>query len=165
MRPRFSISRMMALVLIIAVGLGAAVAGAFAFATVMLSAASLGALVRQGRSQAFFLGCAVCGWTSMFLAFGSSQELRAKLPTNRPILNLIEVINGPGPTTFKSPDAAGRWVIETVESANRIVVVGHSVISLALALAGGIVLWLIATWRMRGKEGKRPPNHVSSPIH
>lgn len=162
MRLRFSISRLMAFVLFIAVGLGAAMAGAFTFAVVVLSAATLCALLRHGPSRAFFLGCAVFGWASMLLAFGTGQEVRTSLPTNRLIIRLCEAIYGPGPASFKTPDEAQHWITQTVESVNEAITVGHSLIALALALVGGIVMWLIARYQMRGS--KRGVPLVGGPI-
>jgi len=148
---------MMALVLLIAVGLAAAMAGAFTFAVVTLSATTLGALLTKGSSRAFFLGCTGIGWTSMLFAFGTGPEFRSALPTIRPIVRIYESINGPGPTVFKSPEEAQRWVTQLVESVNRAITFGHSLISLALALAGGTVFWLVANWRKNRAQRESTP--------
>ena len=147
MRLSFSIARLMALVLLIAVGLAAAMAGAFTFAVVALSATALGSLLSRGPSRAFFLGCTVTGWASMLLAFGTGPEVRSALPTNRLIIRAYEAINGPGPTAFKTPEDASRWVTQLAVAVNGALTAGHSLISLALALAGGAVTWLIAPRR------------------
>jgi len=163
-RLRFSISRLMALVLFIAVGLGAAMAGAFTFAVVALSAVTLGALFSHGSSRAFFLGSAVFGWASMLLAFGMGQEVRTSLPTNRAIIRLLEAIYGPGPASFKTPDEAQRWITQTVEAVNAAITAGHSLIALVLALAGGIVTWLIAHRRIGRARRGEPQPLVGGPI-
>ena len=137
MSYRFSILQLMALVLLIAVGLAAAMAGAFTFAIVTLSATTMGSLLSRGPRRAFFLGCSVFGWASMLLAFGTGPDIRSALPTIRPIVRVYETINGPAPVLFKSPDEAHRWVIGMVEAVNRAITVGHSLISLVLALTGG----------------------------
>lgn len=144
---RFSILGLMALVMLISVGLAAALAGAFTFAAVTLSATTLGALRGRGPARAFFLGCSVFGWAFMLLAFEFGPEFRNALPTTRPIIRVYEVIHGPAPTTFKSPDEVSRWVIETTLSVNRAITVVHSLIALAFALAGGTVIGLIANGR------------------
>ena len=149
---RFSILQLMAFVLLIAVGLAAAMAGAFTFAVVTLSATTIGALLSQGSSRAFFLGCTLLGWASMLLAFGAGPDIRTALPTTRPIIRIYEAINGPGPTAFKSPEEASRSIIQLVEDVNRAITVGYSLISMALALAGGVVMWLIVNRRMNRAE-------------
>jgi hypothetical protein len=154
----------MVLVLFVAVGLGAAMAGAFTFAVVVLSAATLCALLRRGLSRAFFLGCAGFGWASMLLAFGASQEVRTSLPTIRPIARLYEIIYGPGPASFKTPDDAQQWITRTIEGVNGAITIGHSLIALALALVGGIVTWFIARrWTGRANRGD-PHALVGNPI-
>jgi hypothetical protein len=161
---RFSISRLMALILFTAVGLAAAMAGAFTFAVVALSAATLGAMLRHGPSRAFFVGYALFGWASMLLAFGAGPGVRNSLPTIRTIVRLYEAIHGPGPTWFKTPDEAHRWTTRTVEALNGAITIGHSLIALALALVGGIVTWLIARLRM-GRAGRgRCSSLVDGPI-
>jgi hypothetical protein len=164
LKIRFSILRLMALVLLIAVGLAAAMAGAFTFAVVTLSVMSLGALISRGPSRAFFLGCSVFGWASMLLAFGAGPEIRYALPTIRPIIRTYEAINGPGPMVFKSPEEASRAVIQTIETVNRAITVGHSLISLALALAGGAFMWLIAKWRKYRVERDENPSSAGGPL-
>ncbi|WP_145269974.1 hypothetical protein [Tautonia plasticadhaerens] len=143
----------MALVLVIAIGLAAAMAGAFTFAVVALSAATLCALLRHGPSRAFFTGCAVFGWGFMLLAFGAGQEVRMSLPTIRPIRRIYEAVYGPGPTTFKSPEDAGQWIIRVVEAVNGAITMGHSLIALALALIGGTLTWGVTRWWM-GRENR-----------
>jgi hypothetical protein len=142
--PRFSILRLMALVLFIAIGLAAAMAGAFTFAVVALSGATLGSLLSRGRGRAFFLGCTVVGWASMFLAFGVHGATGYHLPTAYPIILVYEAIRGPGPTTFASPEDASVYVVQLAVDVNRALTVGYSLISLALAWIGGGVAWLIA---------------------
>lgn len=163
LRLRFSILRLMALVLLIAVGLAAAMAGAFTFAVVILSATTIGALLSQGSRRAFFLGCTVFGWTYMLLAFGAGPDIHSALPT-RPIIWIYEAVNGPGPAAFRSQDEASRWVIQLVEGVNRAITVGHSLISLALALAGGTVMWLIANRRKNRASHSESPSPVGGPL-
>jgi hypothetical protein len=156
----------MVLVLLIAVGLAAAMAGAFTFAVVTLSATSIGALRSQGSSRAFFLGFTVVGWASMLLAFGAGPKIRYSLPTTRPILRIYEAI-GLAPTppaAFMSPDEAQRWVIQLVETVNEVITVGHSLISLALALAGGVVMWLRANRRQNRAGRSERPSLVGGPL-
>lgn len=104
-RMRFSILRLMALVLLIAVGLAAAMAGAFPFTVVTLSATTIGAVLSQGSSRAFFLGCTVFGWASILLAFGAGPDIRSALPTTphhhpdlrshqRPLADDVQVAGG-----------------------------------------------------------------------
>ncbi|HEY2157193.1 MAG TPA: hypothetical protein VGH33_16320 [Isosphaeraceae bacterium] len=145
--PRFSILRLMALVLFIAIGLAAAMAGAFTFAVVALLGATVGSFLSTGRGRAFFLGCTVVGWASMFLAFGVPGATGYHLPTAYPIIRVYEAIHGPGPATFASPEDASVYVAQLIDDVNRAITVGHSLISLALALAGGAVLWLVANRR------------------
>jgi hypothetical protein len=164
LRLRFSILRLMALVLLIAVGLAAAMAGAFTFAVVTLSATTIGAFLSHGSSRAFFLGCTVFGWVSMLLAFGSGPDIRSALPTTRPIIWIYEAINGPGPVAFKAPGEASRWVIQLVEAVNRAITVGHSLISLALALAGGAVMWLMVNRRKNRAKQSESPSPVGGPL-
>jgi hypothetical protein len=148
---RFSILRLMVFVLVVAVGLAAAMAGAYTFAVVTLSATTIGALLSRGPRRAFFVGCSAFGWASMLLAFGAGPDVRSALPTNRPIVRVYEAFNGPAPARFKSVEEAHRGIIGTVEAVNRAITVGHSLISLVLALAGGAVMWLIASrWKNRG---------------
>jgi hypothetical protein len=156
LRPRFSIARLMALILVIAVGLAAALAGAFAFAVVTLSATTIGALLSRGPSRAFFLGCTVFGSASILLAFGEGAANRNSLPTSPLNLRVYETIHGPVlPPTFTSPDEAGRWVVELVQTVNGIVTFGYALISLALALVGGFVFWLIANrWKNRAQRSE-----------
>src|ERR1700733_3932470 len=90
LRLRFSIARLMTLVLVIAVGLAAAMAGAFTFAVVTLSATTLGAVLTKRSSRAFFLGCAGFGWASMLIAFGTGPEFRSALPTIPAIVRIYE---------------------------------------------------------------------------
>jgi hypothetical protein len=164
LRFRVSIRRLMALVLLIAVGLAAAMAGTFTFVVVTLSALSLGALLSRGPSRAFFLGCSAFGWSSMLLAFGTGPEIRYSLPTIRPIIRAHEAINGPGPTVVKSPEEASRAVIQTIETVNRVITVGQSLISLTVALTGGAFTWLIAKWwRYRAGRGENPSS-VGGPL-
>jgi hypothetical protein len=165
LRFRVSIRRLMALVLLIAVGLAAAMAGAFTFAVVTLSALGLGALLSRGPSRAFFLGCSAFGWSSMLLAFGTGPEIRYSLPTIRPIIRAYEAINGPGPAAVvSSPEEASRAVIQTIETVNRAITVGHSLISLAVALTGGAFTWLIAKWwKYRAGRGENPSS-VGGPL-
>jgi hypothetical protein len=149
----------MALVLFIAIGLAAAMAGAFTFVVVALCGATLGSLLSRGRGRAFFLGCTVVGWASMLLFFATDQELRRHLPTLQPIIRVYEAINGPGPATFASPEDASVYVAQLIDDVNNAITVGHSLISLALALTGGAVLWLVANrQRSRTQEhlGSRP---------
>ncbi|WP_406698081.1 hypothetical protein V5E97_04410 [Singulisphaera sp. Ch08] len=148
--PRFSILRLMALVLIIAVGIAPAMADAFTFAVVTLTATTVGALLSRGSTRAFFLGCTLFGWAAMVLAFGAGPNIRHALPTTRHIIRIYDAINGPGPKVFKSPEEAHRRVIQVVVDVNRAITVGHSLISLALALAGGTIMWLIANRRKNG---------------
>jgi hypothetical protein len=155
MGRRLTIARLMALVMSVAIGLAAAMAGAFTFAVVALSAATLGALLRRGPSRAFFAGGAAVGWASMLLAFGAGQGVRSSLPTIRPIVRIYEAIHGPGPGSFKSPDEAQRWVTQAVEGVNGAITIGHSLIALVLALAGGTVTWLAAgRWAGRANRGE-----------
>jgi hypothetical protein len=163
-RLRFSLLRLMTLVLIIAIGLAAAMAGAFTFAVVVLSAATLCALLRHGPSRAFFLGCAVFGWASMLLAFGAGPEIRYCLPTIRPIVLVYEAVHGPTPASFKTKEEAQQWITQMVDEVNGAITVGHSLIAMVLALAGGIVLWLIANWRMRGARRGEPGPLAGGPI-
>lgn len=162
---RFSILRLMGLVLLIAVGLAAAMAGAFTFAVVTLSATSIGALRSQGSSRAFYLGCTVVGWASMLLAFGAGPEIRNALPTTRSIIRIYEAIGlAPTvPTAFRSMDEVERWLDQWLETVNRALTVGHSLISLALALAGGVVMWLRAIRRQNRAERSESPAFVSGP--
>jgi hypothetical protein len=162
LKLRFSISRLMALVLFIAVGIAAAMTGAFAFAVVALATTTLCALLTRGSSRAFFLGFTGFGWASMLLAFGAGPDIRYALPTIRPIIRIYEAINGPGPPAFKSPDEAQRWTTQLVESVNTAITVGHSLISLSFALAGGAVAWLIAHWRKKRAERKSTPGRRSA---
>jgi hypothetical protein len=154
----------MALVLLIAVGLAAAMAGAFTFTVVTLSATTIGALLSQGTSRAFFLGCTVVGWASMLLAFGTGPDIRSALPTTRPIIRIYEAINGPWPTVFKSPEDAARGMSQLLEEVKRAITVGHSLISLALALAGGAVMWLIVNRRKNRAEQSESPSPVGGPL-
>src|SRR5215831_19081134 len=133
-RIRSSILRLMALVLLIAVGLAAAMAGAFTFTVVTLSATTIGAVLSQGSSRAFFLGCTVFGWAAMLLAFGAGPDIRLALPTTRPIIRIYGAINA-----------------------------GHSLISLALGLAGGAVMWLIVNLRKHRVEQSESPSRVGGP--
>ncbi len=164
MNLRFSISRLMVLVLFTAVGLAAAMAGAFTFTVVALSAATLGALVQRGPNRAFFLGCALFGWASMLLAFGAGPEVRNSLPTIRPIVQLYETTHGPGPAWFKTPEEAHQWMTRTIEDLNRAITIGHSLIALALALIGGILMWMIVRCWI-GRAGRSEPSPlVGGPI-
>jgi len=110
------------------------------------------------------MGCTVFGWASMLLAFGAGPDIRFALPTTRPIIRIYEAINGPGPTAFKSPDEASRCVIQLVEAVNSAITVGHSLISLALALAGGSVMWLIANRPKNRAEQNESPSTVGGPL-
>src|SRR5262249_56766024 len=101
------------------VGLAAAMAGAFTFTVVTLTATTIGALLSQGTSRAFFLGCTVVGWASMLLAFGTGPDIRSALPTTRPIIRIYEAINGPWPTVFKSPEDAARGMSQLLEDVKR----------------------------------------------
>jgi len=157
-RPRCSLSRLMAFVLFVAIGLAAAMAGSFTFAVVVLSAATLCVLLRHGRSRAFFLGCAVFGWAFMLLAFGAGREVRTSLPTIRPIVRAYEAVYGPGPASFKTLEEAQQWITQTVEAVNGAITVGHSLIALVLALIGGVVTWLIARrWMGGASRGETQP--------
>ena len=162
----FSIARLMALILLIAVGLAAAMAGAFTFAAVTLSATTIGALLSRGPRRAFFVGCTLFGWASMLLAFGRGPASRNALPTTRPIIRIYEAIHRPPvvPPTFSSPDEAGRWLVELVETVNEAITTGYSLISLALALAGGTVLWLIANWRKHRPEPRESLSSHGGPL-
>lgn len=155
LRIKLSIRRLMAFVLLIAIGM----AGAFTFAVVTLSATTIAALRSRGSRRAFFLGCTIFDWASMLLAFGSGPEIRGALPTNIPIIRVYFAINDRWPTTFKTPDEAqpsvklfDEAVNLFVETVNRALTVGHSLISLAVALAGGVVMWLIARRRKNRAE-------------
>src|SRR5262245_9064804 len=162
-RKRFSILRLMVLVMLIAVGLAAAMAGAFTFTVVTLAATTIGAVLSQGSSRAFFLGCTVFGWGAMLLAFGAGPDIRSALPTTRPIIRIYEAINGPWPATFKSPEEASRSMFQLVVEVNRAITIGHSLISLALGLAGGAVMWLIVKLRKHRAEQSESPSSVGGP--
>ena len=99
----------------------------------------------------------------MLLAFGTGPEFRSALPTIRPIVRIYETIKGPGPTVFKSPEEADRWVTQLIQSVNRAITFGHSLISLALALAGGTVCWLVAIWRKNQARRSENPPAVEGP--
>ena len=143
---------MMVLVLCIAIALAAAMAGAFAFVVVILCAATLGVLVSRRSARAFFIGCSVFGWTCMFVAFGAGRHICNSLPTVRPIIRVYEAVTGPTPTTFKSPEDASRRVLQVVQGVNNAITVGHSLISLAVALVGGALTWLVVVgWNCRAK--------------
>ena len=156
---KFSILRLMGLVLLVAIGLAAAMAGAFTFAVVTLSATTLGTLLSRGSRRAFFLGCTVVGTVAMLGFFLAGPDVRNALPTTRLIVRIYEAINGPGPTAFKSEEEAIEWLSRMVQALNRAITAGHSLISLALALAGGAILWLIANLR----RDRTAPNEGPSP--
>jgi hypothetical protein len=163
LKLRFSIQKLMVLVLYIAVGLAVATAGAFSFAVVALAACTLGALRSRGPRRAFFLGCSVFGWTSMLLAFGFGPEARYALPSTPYIIRIYESINGSGPTTSATPEEVGRWIVQMSLAVNRAVTIGYSLIALAVALAGGTVLWLIVALRKRLAGRSRRPSPAASP--
>jgi len=94
----------------------------------------------------------------MLRAFGAGPGVRDSLPTIRPIVRLYEAIHGPAPTLFKTPDEAHREIIRMLDALNGAIRLGHSLIALASALVGGIVMWLISRlWEGRAGRGKCRP--------
>src|SRR5947209_4142181 len=91
-RPRISLARLMALVVVFAVGVAAlrdaseTWAGIVLLATLgFLAASILGVVYRSGGRRAWWLGFALFGWGYFALSFGLwfATEFRPRLPTTR----------------------------------------------------------------------------------
>jgi hypothetical protein len=86
-RLRISIAALMGLVLFVGVGFAALknptivwASALFTLVVTLLAVATVGGLVRQGRSRAAFIGAAVFGWSYVGIAFGLGSSGNGATP-------------------------------------------------------------------------------------
>jgi hypothetical protein len=116
---------------------------------VILVAATLGILFGRATRRAFCLGFAVPGWAYFSAAFSSPQR-RLSLPTTRPLAHLYDWIASP---TITMPDDVVPFVLQFHDYLQ----VSHSLVALAIALAGGLLAAsLSSAIRLRRKRAVRP---------
>ena len=149
MKPRLSILRLMAVVLLIAVGFAALrsptelwASVIFTLAGFILLVAVIKAVGQEGSGRNFWLGFSVFGWGHLLLAFWSSIGFRSspnlvpfpKLLTSRlaDVLLLYITAGDGGLSTY--------WTLVTTSGTfEHLFQVSHCLCSLVVALIGGMV--------------------------
>ncbi|MBX6316078.1 MAG: hypothetical protein IRY99_24670 [Isosphaeraceae bacterium] len=171
-RLRGTVLALMGVVALVAFGIAALrratevwASATFTLAVALLSMAVVGALVRRGPGQAFWIGCAVPGWVYLALSFGpwfpdTALNPPALLPTRllahaypllKPKANLsYEPLPAPDPRIREGGPLGGLVLLREVEripggtisrgvDSYHFSQVGHALSALAFGLVGGLV--------------------------
>ncbi len=141
-RPRFTIARMMGMVLIAAVGavlyrapISCQAGLIFLATTAALALAVVAAIERRGARQAWWLGFAVFGWGHLASAILAIRPMPG--PWTATARRLFQLRLDLAPLTSIRPP--GSWP----EHAHVSIQIAHALWTLAAACAGGAIAWLV----------------------
>lgn len=153
MRPtRFTIASLIGLVALIALGSAALVGAtpdwarwAFSLVLAALSVATLGGLFARGPARAFWAGFALVGWACLF----APDSIRSELVTSRWIARLASAVHPLQPQPNRPADLGSyrtyydvrtkTYLVDVDGKIARAEQIGHELLALLLALAGGLV--------------------------